>query len=68
VEWQTRGFFFADGEQSFLTHGKGRQRKAARLAVAHGERILADFCSGRPVWRYVANSDSMPIGFDRWKG
>jgi hypothetical protein len=68
VKWQAGGYFFADGEQAFLTHGKGRQRKAERLAIAHGERILADFCSGGPVWRYIAKSDSMPIGFERWQG
>lgn len=69
VEWQTRGYFFVDGEQAFLAYGNGRQRKKAeRLALAHGERILDDFRSGRPVWRYVAKSDSMPIGFERWQG
>lgn len=68
VKWQSSGYFFTGGEQSFLTYGKGRQRKAERLAVAHGERILDDFRSGSPIWRYVAKSDSMPVGFDRWQG
>lgn len=68
VNWQSRGYFFVDGEQAFLSYGKGRQGKAERLAVAHGERILADFCSCRPVWRYIASGDGIPTGLDRWRG
>ena len=68
VNWQARGYFFVNGEQAFLSYGKGRQRKAERLAVAHGERILAEFCSCRPVWRYIASGDGIPTGLDRWRG
>ena len=66
VRWQACGYFFTGGEQAFLAYGKGRQRKAERLALAHGERILDDFRAGRPVWRFIAKSDSMPVGFERW--
>lgn len=66
LKWQVGGYFFTGGPYPSLTHRP--RKKAERLAVAHGERILADFRSGRPIWRYVAKSDSMPIGFERWQG
>ena len=68
VKWQSSGYFFTGGEQAFLSYGKGRQRKAERLALGHGERILDEFRSGRPVWRYIARGDGIPLGLDRWRG
>lgn len=68
VEFATRGWFFIGGEKAWLTQTHAVRRKAARLAVAHGERILNDFKRGRPVWRYVARGDGIPVGFDRWSG
>lgn len=68
VEAVSHGYFFTGGEQAWLTYTHKLRKKAERRAAAHGERILEDFMSGLPVWRYVAKSDSIPLGFDRWQG
>jgi hypothetical protein len=68
VEAVSHGYFFTGGEQARLNYTHKPRKKAALLALAHGERILEDFRSGHPVWRYVARSDGIPVGFDRWKG
>ena len=69
VEAALWGYFFADGEQAFLTASKRRSSKARRLAVAHGERILEDFCLGRPVWRYIVPGGAgVPTGVAHWRG
>lgn len=66
VNWQASGYFFVGGSYPSLTHRP--VKKAERLALAHGEQILDDFHSGCPVWRYVARSDNLPLGLDRWRG
>lgn len=66
VAFVSRGWFFVGGSCPSLTHRP--TKKVERLALAHGERILDDFRSGRPVWRYIARGDSIPLGLDRWRG
>lgn len=66
MKWQAGVYFFAGGSYPSLTNRP--RKKAERLAIAHGDRILTDFCSGHPVWRYVALADGIPTGLDRWRG
>lgn len=68
VEAVSHGYFFTGGEQARLNYTHKPRKKAALLALSHGERILDDFRSGRPVWRYVARGDGIPVGFERWQG